>query len=91
MGYLNDEPIGRIGGIDFYASAHLMIRDGDKKIKKSLRERFTWKFWEVYRYVPNMVPDRVLYRMEGKIIGHPETIKEAMRQVEGKKVSDVKG
>ena len=82
MGLFDEGHIGRIAGVEFYQSNNMVIRDGDKQVRKTLRERFTWKFWETHKTVPNMVPDRMLYKQDGRVIGHPETIREAMRHME---------
>ncbi len=84
MGFLTDEPMYSIGGLDFYTSSHLMVRDGNKKIRKTFRERLTWKFWESYRLVPNMVPDKTMYRLGDKIIVHPSVLHEVIKEMENK-------
>ncbi len=84
MGYLTEEPRARIGGFDFYSSKNLLIRDKDKKVKKTFRERLTWKFWEKYKLVSNMIPDPAIYRLGNRVIGHTIVITELIKKLESR-------
>lgn len=53
--------------------------EGTKLVKKTWKERITWKFWEGYKEVPNHVPTAFFVKGENTIICHP-SIKNAIEE-----------
>jgi len=62
-----------INGFRIISDENFTKIDGTKKVKKTWRERFVWRFWEEYKEVPNVVPrkDVVLCNEYQAIICHP--------------------
>ena len=79
---------GSIGtwGLIIIEDHNLVIQKGMKKVKKTFKERLCIRFWEVYKEVPNMIPDPEPIKVGNQIIIHPETLIELKRLVEEQEV-----
>lgn len=56
--------------------------DGTKKVRKTIWERLTWKFWESHKDVPNIIPTVFFIKGENTIICHPSIKKELEESIE---------
>jgi len=73
---------GQMCGIDIISNSNLVKQDGFKKVKKTFRERFTWKFWETYKVVPNIIPDLNIYKQGNTITCHPIIVEMIKKQAD---------
>lgn len=73
---MNPLEFGRIGALNLIVDDSLLTLSGTIRVKKTFKEHFTWKFWEMYKEVPNWVPSTQVYFYEKNIICHSVVAKE---------------
>ena len=75
--------MAQIAGYNIYEDINMVEQRGYKKVKKTLRERITWKFWESHKEVPNIVPRKDILIMEStrSIFCHPEMRREIFEYI----------
>lgn len=73
--------VGSVAGIDIITDSRLVRQEGVKIVKKTWRDRITWKFWEKYKVIPNIVPIEKFFFHDGKVVCHPAMFDELKEMI----------
>ena len=71
--------------VEIIEDPSLVVKDGWRKEKRSLRERlFSWPWnpFRTYKSLPQFRPDTDIWMINGKYVAHPETAQMLREQIE---------